>query len=62
VSFARRGVESPESREKATLLRQRPGFTLADFRALKLSDNADFLKQTEHHLLAGLRKAGIPER
>lgn len=48
--------------EKAKLLKQRPSTSIADFKALRLSDSPDFLQQTETHLFADLRKAGIPEK
>ena len=47
--------------EKAKLLRLRPGASIADFKDLGLSNDPVFLKQTETHLYAGLRKAGIQE-
>ena len=46
----------------AKLLKQRPGISIADFKALRLSNNPTFLQQTETHLFAGLRKTGIPEK
>ena len=48
--------------EKTKLLAQRPGFSIADFKALRISDVPAYLQQTETHLYAGLRKAGIPEK
>jgi tetratricopeptide (TPR) repeat protein len=47
--------------ERAALLKLRPGFSIGDFKALRFSDNPSFWDQTETHLFAGLRKAGIPE-
>jgi hypothetical protein len=38
-----------------------PGFSIADYKALKISDVPAYLQQTETHLFAGLRKAGIKE-
>jgi len=35
--------------------------SIAAFKALRWSDNPAYLQQTETHLFAGLRKAGIPE-
>ena len=48
--------------KKAKLLKLRPDVSIADFKALRLSDNPAFLQQTETHLFANLRKAGIPEK
>jgi len=47
--------------EKAALLKLRPGFSIADFKAQRFSDDPAFWQQTEKHVLAGLRRAGIPE-
>jgi len=47
--------------EKAKLKTQRPDFSIADFQARRISDVPAYLQQTEIHLYAGLRKAGIPE-
>jgi len=43
------------------LLKQQPGITIADLKALRLSNEPAYLQQTETHLYAGLRKTGIPE-
>jgi hypothetical protein len=47
--------------EKATLLKLRPGFSIADFKAQRFSDNPSLWQQAETHLFAGLRNAGISE-
>jgi adenylate cyclase len=47
---------------KSQLLRIQPGFTIARFTTSGVSNNPLFLQQTETHMVAGLRKAGIPEQ
>ena len=47
---------------KAELLRRRPGFSIAQFRALGLSNHPVFLQQNDSNFIPGLRKAGIPEK
>ena len=56
------GATPKAAAEKATLLQLRSGASIADFKKLYYSDNPAFVQQTEAHLLAGLRKAGIPEQ
>ncbi len=48
--------------EKAKLLTQRPRFSIAEFKARRISDVPAYLQQTEAHFYAGLRKAGIAEQ
>ncbi|HTP47998.1 MAG TPA: adenylate/guanylate cyclase domain-containing protein [Casimicrobiaceae bacterium] len=62
AGYALKGEPARAAAEKATLLEFRPGTSIADFRKLYWSDNPAFVQQTETHLLAGLRKAGFPER
>jgi hypothetical protein len=47
---------------KSQLLKIQPGFTIARFTTSGVSNNPLFLQQTETHMVAGLRKAGIPEQ
>jgi tetratricopeptide (TPR) repeat protein len=47
--------------EKAKLKTLRPGFSIADFQSDRISNVPAYLEQTEAHLHAGLRKAGIPD-
>lgn len=61
AAYALNGNAAKAQAEKAKLLRQRPGFSIADFKALRISDVPAYLQQTEIHLYTGLRKAGIPE-
>jgi tetratricopeptide (TPR) repeat protein len=62
AAYTHQGETAKASAEKTKVLQQRPGISLADFNALRLSDNSTFLKQTEKGLFSELRKAGIPER
>jgi tetratricopeptide (TPR) repeat protein len=61
AAYALLGNVDKVQAEKAKLLTQRPAFSINDFKALRVSDVAAYLRQTEDHLFAGLRKAGIPE-
>jgi tetratricopeptide (TPR) repeat protein len=62
AAYALLGNAAKVEAEKAKLLAQRTGFSIADFRALGISDVPAYLQQTETHLYAGLRKAGIPDK
>jgi tetratricopeptide (TPR) repeat protein len=62
AGYALLGNVAKVEAEKAKLLAQRTGFSIADFRALGISDVPAYLQQTETHLYAGLRKAGIPDK
>jgi class 3 adenylate cyclase/TolB-like protein len=62
AAYAQKGETSKAATEKAVLLGLRRGFSIADFKAQRFSDNAAFWQQTEAHLFAGLRKADIPEQ
>jgi hypothetical protein len=61
AAYALHGNVAKAEAEKAKLLTLRPGFTVAGFKALKISDVPAYLQQTEINLYAGLRKAGIAE-
>ena len=62
AAYAQTGQIDKALAARARLLELQPGYTIARFRALRLSDNAVFWQQAETHLLAGLRKAGIPDQ
>ncbi len=62
AAHAQRGDRADTAVEKATLLKLRPSISIDDFKGFWYSDNPDFVKQSEAHLIAGLRKAGIPEK
>ena len=62
AAYTHKGQSENAAAEKARVLKLRPDISIADFKAFQLSDNPDFLQQTESHLFAELRKAGIPEK
>jgi hypothetical protein len=62
AAYAHEGEAAKAEAAKAALLRRRPGFSIADIKAGGYSNEPAWLQQVETHLLAGLRKAGIPER
>ena len=62
AAYALQGNQSRAQAEKAKLLAQRPDASIALLKARAISDVPAYLQQTEAHLYAGLRKAGIPER
>ena len=62
AAYAQKGEIAKAEAEKLILLKQQPGMTIADLKALRLSNEPAYLQQTETHLYAGLRKAGIPEK
>jgi len=43
------------------LLKQKPRFTIAKFRALDVNTNPAYVRRMETYFYAGLRKAGIPD-
>jgi len=59
AAYAQQGNQAKAEAEKAKLLTQRPGFSIADYKAQRISDVPAYLQQTETHLFAGLRKAGF---
>jgi hypothetical protein len=61
AAYAHLGNDAKTQAEKTKLLTQRPGFSIADFKAFRTSDVPAYLQQTETHLFSGLRKAGIKE-
>jgi TolB-like protein len=62
AAYALNGNTEKTQAERAKLLTQRPGFSIAEFKARQISDVPAYLHQTETHLFAGLRKAGIAEK
>lgn len=62
AAYALKGETAKAEAEKMTLLKQLPGMTIADIKARRVSNDPTYLQQTEMHLFAGLRKAGIPEK
>jgi adenylate cyclase len=62
AAYAQNGDATNVAAAKAMALRLRPGLSISDLRALWYFDSPDLIHQTEAQLLAGLRKAGIPEQ
>ena len=61
AAYAQKGDLQKAAAEKTELLAEQPGMTIADLKALRASNDPAYLQQTETHLYAGLRKAGIAE-
>jgi class 3 adenylate cyclase/TolB-like protein len=61
AAYTERGQGDKAATEKAALLKLRPGFSIAEFQALRLSDSPDWLLHHETRIYPQLRKAGIPE-
>ncbi len=62
AAYGHEGEVAKAEAAKAALLRSRPGFSIADLNQGELSNEPAWLQQSETHLFAGLRKAGVPER
>jgi TolB-like protein len=62
AAYAQSGNEVKAAAAKAELLKHAPNYTIARYVALQKSDAPKYAALTETHILAGLRKAGIPER
>ena len=61
AAYAQKGETARAEAEKLILLKEQPSVTIADLKAQRLSNDPTYMQQTETHLYAGLRKAGIPE-
>ena len=62
AAYAQSGDKVKAAAAKAELLKRAPNYTIARYVALQKSDSPKYAELTESHILAGLRKAGIPER
>jgi hypothetical protein len=62
AAYALQGNDRRAQSEKVKLLAQWPEASIAQFKASRNCDVPAYLQQTEAHLYAGLRKAGIPEQ
>jgi adenylate cyclase len=62
AAYAAKDQMAKASSAKSQLLKFQPGFTIARFKTMGLSDNPVYWQQAETHIFAGLRKAGIPEQ
>jgi len=61
AAYAQAGQLDRATTERNRLLALRSRYSIADDKANEVSDNPTYLQQTESHLYAGLRKAGVPE-
>jgi tetratricopeptide (TPR) repeat protein len=61
AAYALRGDATKASQTKAKLLQVRPDFTIARFEAKRFSASPEMTERDRTHLIAGLRKAGVPE-
>jgi tetratricopeptide (TPR) repeat protein len=63
AAYAQKGETAKAATAKVELLKRQPKLTIKWYKdlLLQVSDNTSFHEQDETHLLAGLRKAGIPE-
>ena len=61
AAYAQAGQLDRATTERNRLLALRSWYSIADDKANEVSDNPTYLQQTESHLYAGLRKAGVPE-
>jgi class 3 adenylate cyclase/TolB-like protein len=61
AAYSLRGDAANASQAKAKLLKGRPDFTIARFEAKRFSASPEMAERNKTHLIAGLRKAGVPE-
>lgn len=61
AAHALRGDAAKASQAKAKLLQVRPDFTIARYEAKRFSRSPEMIERDKTHLIAGLRKAGVPE-
>ena len=61
AAYAQKGEVGKAAAAKARLLQLQPTYSIAVDKARQASDNATYVEQSEAHLYAGLRKAGVPE-
>jgi adenylate cyclase len=61
AAYTQKGDTAKAEAERITLVRQRPKVSIADLAGPRVSNDPTYLQQTDTHLFAGLRKAGIPE-
>lgn len=62
AAYANHGDMEKAAAAKAEVLRTAPGFTIAKMRAMRRSENPEYLRLVEKYLYEGLRKAGLPEK
>jgi adenylate cyclase len=61
AAYAQKGDLARAAVAKSELLKRQPGMSIARIKAIKASDNPIYQQQSDTHVFAGLRKAGIPE-
>jgi len=63
AAYAQKGETNKAAATKADLLKRKPGLSIESLRAemRTWSNQPIFQQQTEESVLAGLRKAGVPE-
>jgi hypothetical protein len=62
AAYAMSGQAQHAAAAKAELLRREPGFTLAWLASKSVAPHPRSLEQRERTLVAGLRRAGVPEK
>ena len=61
AAYAQAGDMARAASARDELMRRVPEFTIARFKAKQWSTHPTWVQQTEEHLIAGLRMAGVPE-
>jgi adenylate cyclase len=61
AAYAMSGDVTRATQARVKLLQRRPDFTIAGYEAKRFSMNPEYLKLDRMHVIAGLRKAGVPE-
>jgi tetratricopeptide (TPR) repeat protein len=61
AAYAQLGNTEKAAVAKAALLSNQPRFTISGYMAKHRSDEPEYLRQMNTHVLPGLRKAGVPE-
>jgi tetratricopeptide (TPR) repeat protein len=61
AAYAQSGNKEKAASEKTIVLQRIPGFSIARYKALWKSDSPAYRLQAEQHIIAGLRKAGVPD-
>ncbi len=61
AAYAHAGEMTKAAAARDELLRRVPDFNIARFKAKQWSTHPTWVRQNEEHLIAGLRKAGVPE-
>ena len=62
AAYAQSGNAEKAAAERAIVFQRVPGYSIARYKDLWKSESPAYQAQTEAHIIAGLRKAGIPEK